>query len=324
MSSNSQMSGIYPFHTGAEAEQYSFFRIPTVLFSDPDLKNLSTDAKLLYGLLLDRMGLSVRNGWLDEENHVYIYYTVEEIQESMGCGNKKAGALLAELDDRKGIGLISRVRQGLGRPDRIYVRKCIRQEDEPEQKEEAGQEEEHVQTCHNDTSRHVETTSLDMSEPETTSRTCQNDTSRRVETTSLDMSKGHTNHTDNNHTEKNQTESSQSVQGELLPLGREEYAMLAEVYDDVDGLIDKALSRVKVRESKDRIRHPYRYILRVAENEHWPTRAEIEEAKDRARKGREEQARREALMEAEKKAEVAAARRAGRIPTACFGLEGGA
>jgi hypothetical protein len=89
------------------------------MFSDPELRKLSAEAKLLYGLLLDRMGLSIKNEWLDKENHVYIYYTVDEIKDALGCGNKKAGALLAELDDKKGIGLITRVRQGLGRPDRI-------------------------------------------------------------------------------------------------------------------------------------------------------------------------------------------------------------
>jgi hypothetical protein len=155
--SNRKTTGQYPLHTGSEAEQYSFYRVPAVMFSDPELKKLSAEAKLLYGLLLDRMGLSIKNEWLDKENHVYIYYTVDEIKDALGCGNKKAGALLAELDDKKGIGLITRVRQGLGRPDRIYVRKCVRVEHDPEgieMKPEVDQEEipgGHPQTCQNDT-----------------------------------------------------------------------------------------------------------------------------------------------------------------------------
>lgn len=81
-------------------------------------RHLSTDAKLLYGLLLDRMGLSARNGWYDELGRVYIYYPLEEIQEAMNCGHEKAVKLLAELDTGKGIGLIERVKQGQGKPAR--------------------------------------------------------------------------------------------------------------------------------------------------------------------------------------------------------------
>ena len=83
---------------------------------------MSTDAKLLYGLLLDRMGLSSRNGWFDSQGRVFIYYTLEEIQEDLNCGRDKAMKLLAELDTPKGVGLIQRVRQGQGRPTLIYVK----------------------------------------------------------------------------------------------------------------------------------------------------------------------------------------------------------
>ncbi len=87
-----------------------------------EFRFLSTDAKLLYGLMLDRMGLSAKNGWYDDLGRVYIYYTLEEIQEDLNCGHDKAVKLLAELDTRKGIGLIERVKQGQGRPCRIYVK----------------------------------------------------------------------------------------------------------------------------------------------------------------------------------------------------------
>ncbi len=147
-------TSIFPYHYGKEAEAYTFYRIPKVLFTEPIFSGLSTEAKLLYGLLIDRMQISMRNGWLDQEGRVYIYYTIDAVMEALSCGNKKAGALLAELDDNKGIGLISRVRQGLGKPDRIYVRKCITPD----------MSEGHFQTCQNDTSGDVEITALDMSE----------------------------------------------------------------------------------------------------------------------------------------------------------------
>ena len=83
-----------------------------MLITGAHFKNLSTDAKLLYGLLLDRMGLSAKNGWYDEQGRVYIYYTLEEIMEDMNCGKDKGVKLLSELDANRGIGLIERVKQG--------------------------------------------------------------------------------------------------------------------------------------------------------------------------------------------------------------------
>lgn len=113
----------FDYYYGDESSQFSFYRIPRQLITGESFKNLSTDAKLLYGLLLDRMGLSAKNGWYDKLGRVYIYYTLEEIQEDMGCGHNKAVRLLAELDTGKGCGLIERVKQGQGRPTIIYVKR---------------------------------------------------------------------------------------------------------------------------------------------------------------------------------------------------------
>ena len=82
---------------------------------------LSTDAKLLYGLLVDRMELSRKNGWIDAQGRVYIYFTLDEIRERLRCAKEKACKLVAELDAR-GIGLIEVKRQGLGKPNIIYVK----------------------------------------------------------------------------------------------------------------------------------------------------------------------------------------------------------
>jgi hypothetical protein len=112
----------YDYFYGSQADSYSFYRIPRLLITGEDFKSLSTDAKLLYGLMLDRMGLSARNGWLDDAGRVYIYYTIDEITEDLNCGHGKAVKLLAELDTSKGIGLIERVKQGQGKPTRIYVK----------------------------------------------------------------------------------------------------------------------------------------------------------------------------------------------------------
>lgn len=112
----------FPYYYGCEAEQFAFFRIPKLLVMDRRFRGVSTDAKVLYGMMLDRMGLSVKNGWLDKQNRVYIYFPVEEVMELLNCGTEKATKLLAELDSKKGIGLIERVRQGQGKPTMIYVK----------------------------------------------------------------------------------------------------------------------------------------------------------------------------------------------------------
>ena len=113
---------VFDYYYGTEGEQFSFFRIPRVLIQDPRFKQVSTDAKLLYGLMLDRMSLSMKNGWLDEENRVYIIYTLENIMEDLNCEKDKGVKILAELDTVKGIGLIERKKRGLGKPSFIYVK----------------------------------------------------------------------------------------------------------------------------------------------------------------------------------------------------------
>lgn len=113
----------YDYFYGQQAEQFSFYRIPKALFTDEAFGSISTDAKLLYGILLDRMNLSAKNGWLDKEGRVYIIFTLDEVQESLGCGHGKAAKLLDELDGD--TGLIERKRQGLGKPNLIFVKNFI-------------------------------------------------------------------------------------------------------------------------------------------------------------------------------------------------------
>ena len=114
----------FDYFYGGQSDAFSYYRIPRLLITGQQFKGLSTDAKLLYGLLLDRMGLSSRNGWYDELGRVYIYYALDEIQRDLNCGHDKAVKLLAELDTGKGIGLIERVKQGQGRPAKIFCGHC--------------------------------------------------------------------------------------------------------------------------------------------------------------------------------------------------------
>ena len=105
----------FDYFYGDEAEQFTFYRIPKALITSQQFKKVSDSAKLLYGLMLDRMGLSIRNGWFDEQNRAYIFFTVNDIMEQMNCKTEKATKLVAEL---KGIGLIERVKQGQGKPSK--------------------------------------------------------------------------------------------------------------------------------------------------------------------------------------------------------------
>jgi len=107
------------YYYGTEADQYSFYRIPKILLTDSRYRNVSIEAKVLYGLLLDRMGLSVKNGWMDSDRRVYIYFTQEDAMGLMSCGKDKATKLFRELEV---MGLIDRKKQGQGRPTRIYVK----------------------------------------------------------------------------------------------------------------------------------------------------------------------------------------------------------
>ena len=114
---------MFDYFYGSQSDQFSFYRVPKVLFTDQHFKKMSADAKALYGILLDRMNLSAKNGWTDKEGRVYIIFTVEEVMAAMGCANQKATRLLAELEND--IGLIERKRRGMGKPNLIYVKNFI-------------------------------------------------------------------------------------------------------------------------------------------------------------------------------------------------------
>lgn len=113
----------FDYFYGQQADQFTFYRVPKILFIEDKFWNVSAEAKLLYGILLDRMNLSAKNGWIAEKGRVFVICTIESIMEDLGCGNKKAGQLLSELENK--AELIERVRQGLGKPNLIYVKNFI-------------------------------------------------------------------------------------------------------------------------------------------------------------------------------------------------------
>ena len=104
---------------GQAGELFSFFRIPKALFQEQRFQDLSTDAKTLYGILLDRMSLSVKNEWFDKKGRVFIIFTIEDVKRTLRCADNKATRLLRELEK---FGLIERKRRGQGKPCLVYVK----------------------------------------------------------------------------------------------------------------------------------------------------------------------------------------------------------
>lgn len=117
----------FNYYYGEEAEQFSFIRIPKVMLIEERFSPLSLSAKILYGLLLDRMSLSARNGWLDEEKRVYIIFKIEEIQDILGFSKKKSIDYLNELEQ---FGLVEKKRRGLGLPSILYIKSFMLPEEE--------------------------------------------------------------------------------------------------------------------------------------------------------------------------------------------------
>lgn len=115
----------FDFFYGTEAEQFQFYRIPQILFTDDKFKKISSDAKILYGLLLDRIGLSFQNPekFNDDNGRAFIFFTRETTMEMLNCGKEKSAQIFQELEN---AGLIERKRQGLGKPTKIYVKNIFK------------------------------------------------------------------------------------------------------------------------------------------------------------------------------------------------------
>lgn len=160
----------FDYFYGRESDLFSFMRVPKALFTEERFKRLSAESKLLYGLLLDRMCLSAENGWFDEYRRVFIVYTIEEVQSSLNCGSKKAVAIMKELEE---CGLIEKKRQGLSKPNLIYVKNFV------------------------------------TGSPEGKFKNCQKDNSGLVQSENQELSNAQTNNTESNNTDLSNTDSDQ-------------------------------------------------------------------------------------------------------------------
>ena len=196
-----QPSGFEYFY-GQQAESYTFYRIPKVMFTEERFKNLSCEAKVLYGLMLDRMSLSIRNGWLDDKNRVYIVYSIEEICSLIGCGSQKAVKLVHELETGRGIGLIEKHRGGRGEANVFYVKNFMLPIED--------------QSGENSNSKEGITACQSAEKPDEI-KCCENHNSRVVEITNQELRKSQTNKTEKSETEKSETESIYQSRNTAVP-----------------------------------------------------------------------------------------------------------
>ena len=121
----------FSYYYGQEADALSFYRIPKLLFTCEHFRNLAVESKVLYGLMLDRMSLSIKNKWFDEGKRAYIYFSVDDTMEMLGCKKNKAMDMIKALED---IGLIERKRQGQGKPAVIYVKSFMEEDTDTDQR----------------------------------------------------------------------------------------------------------------------------------------------------------------------------------------------
>ena len=218
----------FHYFQGMECDMYSFYRIPKLLFTSEYFKNLSCEAKVLYGLMLDRMSLSIKNRWFDEEDRAYIFFSVEEIMEMLNCGRNKAVNCLKELDQEKGIGLIEKKRIGLGKTNVIYVKNFSLQEypDEP-----ATLEAE--ETSENLVEKPEEYVEKDPEKPVNTQK-FKKQTSGSLKNKLQEVSKTNCNNTEYNNTESSKTEPYLSIQEQDVDKIRERSAYRQIIHDNIE------------------------------------------------------------------------------------------
>ena len=210
----------FDYYYGVEAEQFSFYRVPRLLIKDERFKGLSSDAKLLYGLMLDRMSLSMKNGWIDEENRAYIIYSVDNVMEDLGCSKPTCIKIMRELDSENGIGLMEKKRRGLGKPDIIYVKNFASAEEK--------------ESRNTDNSAEVKNLYF-KEEKNLTSGSKENELQEVKE-----VSPNYTdyNYTDNSQTENNQTNNNYTDMSDTNPINQSMGSMDSKGTQEKDGMMD--------------------------------------------------------------------------------------
>lgn len=230
---------MFDYYYGNEAEQFSFLRVPKFLFAHETFVSMSCDAKILYSLMLDRMSLSVKNSWLDEENRVYIIFTQDEARQCMNCGNDKCVKTFKELEE---IGLISRKNRGMGRPALIYVKNFVHESEEVSDKET-----EEIKTSENQKSRHLKNRSHEVGKTEVL--TSENQKSRVTKNRTNEIGKTDTIKTNNIKTNFSETQYINPAQARDRPI--EGASAVNKSFGEILGVIGYIPERCSYRFASD-------------------------------------------------------------------------
>lgn len=233
---------MFDFFYGNCNEQYLFYRIPQLLFTDDRFKKMSCEAKVLYGLLLDRTGLSRKNNWYDKSGRLFVYYCQTEACEKLNIGREKAVKIFSELEK---VGLIIRKKQGQGNPTKIYVMNFATKTETDTLKSSEKKLQENFQTSENQ-----------KSESKTEVKTSENQKSRPPKIRSQDFRKSDTNHTDMNHTDMNHTDISSINQSNSNSSQKQK--------SKDDGLIDKIDSKETYSIIEDDVKSQIEYSTLLA------------------------------------------------------------
>lgn len=248
------------YYYGIEAEQFSFYRVPRLLIKDERFKKLSSDAKLLYGLMLDRMSLSMKNEWFDDENRAYIIYTIDSIMEDLGCAKEKAVKVLAELDSVKGIGLVEKVRRGLGKPDIIYVKNFASITEQMDEKEPANADKITEVGKSNFKKSENRTSGSQKTEPQevrkSNFRKSENQTSGSSEIKPQEVGESNPNYTNYNQTYMNQTNYNQTELSYTNPINQ---SVTEKPQADVMDAMDDAQSYIELIKENISYDHHMKY-----------------------------------------------------------------
>jgi len=171
----------FEYYHNNDGDQFRYIQLPTILLEHEYFSGLSLESIVLYSMMLNRISLSFRNGWIDENSRVYIYFTLDEVMKKLRCKTDKAVRIMAELDAVKGIGLIERKRQGLGKPTIIYVKNFMsifknqeleNMEVQTSEKSNSGTRKNRNQDCYKSESNYI-----DISEPDLRKNDMRSDTS---------------------------------------------------------------------------------------------------------------------------------------------------
>ena len=218
-----------------------------MLFTAECFKVLSCEAKVLYGLMLDRMGLSIKNRWFDEKDRVYIIFTVEETMELLGCSRQKAVKSLSELDTEKGIGLIEKKRLGLGKPNVIYVKNFMIK-DCPEYEEQPGNTET-AQKYENHTSGSMKNRLQEV--PKTYFKKCENHTSGNMKNELQEVPKSNSIKTDIIKTDSSETDFNETDRNNGRVIPSNPILSKPSVWDGQDAIAQREAYRQIIRRNID-------------------------------------------------------------------------